>query len=161
MGKLYLSSNDSDEINILKIIECIKTTDMKQGLKKEEIEYKYTHGWCRDFAFLVKRTFERVLGKKVELKAFDFVVKKDDGERVDCHYYVEFLTDKGKRFADILGIHSEQEVRSWIDVSNFMRKRKSCHDRIINGAKAHLLFENLEDVCLQNIDIYPKENFLE
>ena len=161
MDKLYLSPYDSDEMNVLKIIEYIRKSDVSQGLTDEQIDYKYTHGFCADLAFLIERVFSKVLGIKVESKQFDVVEKGDAGDKaIDSHFYVEYATEKGKGYADILGVMEIDKIQEWLR-SDYMRSTRDDYLNIIKGAKAALIFENTEEACLKNIELDSPETLLE
>lgn len=148
MQKLYLSERNSDAENVLYIIDYLKEVDFEQGLSLEEIQYKYTHGFCYDLVELINKIYDKVFCEILDIEYFNFKNGRD------CHFYIKINDDDKEYYIDIMGIQTIEQVQQMMKSEFFNNDIAHLH-HVAKGINAEQLFENSESECLKNIEISP------
>ena len=133
MEILYLSREIADEENIMKIIDFIRACEKENNLSNEEIDYKYTHGYCGELARLIKTIFEKCLDKKIYIKTFNTALELKDEVVYNTHLYVSPQVKCEKRaehksakdlltryYFDIFGKKTETEVEEFLSSDYYL-----------------------------------------
>lgn len=101
--KLKLSYFDTDEQNILKLIELVKQKEKERGLSQEEIDFKYTHGFCAALANYIRASLLKCFG-------FDAIM----ATRLNH----SFISHNGASY-DILGKKNVSEMHAFLESEYF------------------------------------------
>ena len=100
---LKLSYFDTDEQNILKLIEFVKQKEKERGLSQEEIDFKYTHGFCAALANYIRVSL---------LKCFGF------DANMASRLNHSFISHNGAYY-DILGKKNANEMYEFLESEYF------------------------------------------
>lgn len=124
--KLKLSYFDTDEQNILKLIGLVKQKEKERGLSQEEIDFKYTHGFCSALANYIRESLS---------KCFGF----DTGMVSRLHHC--FISHNGASY-DILGKKSESEMFAFLQRGYFKNGQPLFENK--NIRKGHVDSEEMK-----------------
>lgn len=168
MDKLYLSTEKSEEENILSIVNFVREIEKKRGLTDEEIDYKYTHGFCSKLAQIVKDTMKEVLDVKISSKSFE---ELSTPQNPFTHVYLTPKRNKSetpnqsmslseamanKKYIDICGVKKRADVLEFMN-SDYMKNKDEKLEEKINREIEDESIVKIQELCFQNIQLNPNE----
>ena len=162
MEKIYLSRDAKDGENVQKLFDCVVAAEMERGLTLEEIQYKYTHGFCGLIAQFVKITMETKLDRKVMVKNVAMDLDSGNSQAKVEHVYVTVKPDVAdptnifaRDYYDVFGKHTQQEMSAEVKNPYFIDQEIIAKYRHITDAfqEERDAFNEITDKCYECIEV--------
>ena len=134
MNRLNLSPADHVSVNVEKILGLVIELEKEKGLDMEEIQYKYTHGFCGALAQLVRIVLSKTTQQTISIQHVDMDCKTDNlwpGAHIE-HVYMVTRDPNSTRnkifppmdyyYFDILGKHHTDDYSTFTSDPYFVDK---------------------------------------